>query len=69
MEDRHTIPGKSDWDEIARKLNDPELTGRFADDEQGRELRAAMEKLLSELTTLSNNARKLAEVSVRDADE
>ncbi|MBQ4089711.1 MAG: hypothetical protein IJC56_07510 [Clostridia bacterium] len=60
---------KPDWDEIARKLQDPELTGKFADDEQGRELKAAMEKLLGELNTLSTNARKLAEKARGGADE
>ena len=57
---------KPDWDEIQRKLNDPALTERFADDEQGRALKAAMEKLLSELNSLSNNARALAEKSRGD---
>lgn len=62
-------PEMPDWDAIRAKIKDPGLTDKFADDEQGRELKAAMEKLLSELESLSINAGKLAGRSFVDRDE
>ena len=63
------LNGAPDWEELQRKLADPALTGGFADNDEGRQLKAAMEKLLSELNSLTVNARKLAEKSLGDADE
>ena len=63
------LNGMPDWEELQKKLNDPALTGGFADDEEGRQLKAAMEKLVNELNSLTVNARKLAEKSIVDADE
>lgn len=69
MKPEDKLNGMPDWEELQKKLKDPALTGGFADDEEGRQLKAAMEKLLTELNSLTANARKLAEKSLGDADE
>lgn len=69
MEEKEKRPEAPDWEAIRAKLRDPELTGKFADDEQGRELKAAMEKLLSELDKLSVNAGRLAGIPLKGEDE
>lgn len=69
MNTEEKMPETPDWDAIRAKLKDPGLTDKFADDEQGRELKAAMEKLLKELESLSINAGKLAGRSFEDQDE